>query len=165
MNPSFFASVSVREVITGLQHTSLHNIRIDTQQFGDTSSLDGTIPGAGQRFSGEDFRDLLRPGVYAFFKGGKPLYVGTSYSILQRAAYRDHNAKRAREEADEVFMFPCISKEAADSLETYLIGKMRPRDNKAKRIGYVEDALAVSGTAAWKILEANGWRMKQGGGL
>jgi hypothetical protein len=152
----------VREVINGQANTGLHIAdRIATGEFGDKESIDGAIPGLGQRFSGDDFRDLLRPGVYAFFKDGLPIYVGSSYSILQRAAYKDHNATEARKECDEVFLFPCVSKEAAESLETFLIGKFRPRDNKAKRCSYVQDVFSVSGAAAWKILEDHGWRMNE----
>lgn len=159
---SLLAELCVREVINGQVNTGLHNTRIVPSEFGDKDSVDGAIPGLGQKFSGQDFRDLLRPGVYVFFKAGAPLYVGSSYSILQRAAYKDHNARTARQECDEVFLFPCVSREAAESLETYLIGRFRPRDNKSKRCSYVQDAFSVSGPAAWKILEEHGWRMKAG---
>lgn len=88
------------------------------------------IDGAGQSFSGDDFRMLCRPCVYMFMKDGLPLYIGMSSHGIQRVAQKAHRqAMLSRAECDEVKVHPCISVDAARQLETYLIRRMRPKYN------------------------------------
>lgn len=60
------------------------------------------LPGTGQSFKGNDFRDLRQPGVYVFLLKGKPLYVGMSKQLLGRIGSRHSQAKRAIEDCDQV---------------------------------------------------------------
>lgn len=93
---------------------------------------DLVINGAGQQFIAKDFRSLLLPGIYILMRGEECLYIGMSGRLLGRIGGR-HHQKRAMRECDKVLLFPCKSKEAANALETILIGKMKPKYNLSKR--------------------------------
>jgi hypothetical protein len=90
------------------------------------------LPQAGQKFQASDFRDLLKPGVYLFMRGGLPLYIGMGKRLLGRIGGLHKQAGLAIEECDEVLMYPCVSLKAATELETLLIGQLRPRYNKQR---------------------------------
>ena len=88
-----------------------------------------TLEGKGQEFSGEDFRDLLRPGVYVFALGAQALYVGASRGLIERAAGAHHHQRRAVSGADKVYLFPCATWKDALKLEAELIARLRPSIN------------------------------------
>jgi excinuclease UvrABC nuclease subunit len=90
------------------------------------------VPESGQRFNGEDFRMLLKPCVYLFMKDGSPLYIGMSKNGIARPAGANHRQFAAREECDEVLIYPCNSERDAKYLEELLICKTKPKYNRNK---------------------------------
>lgn len=102
------------------------------------------VGGAGQRFKGNDFRDLRKPGVYVFLQNGLPLYVGMSKMLLGRVGHKHRQAERAINECDEVLLYPCVSEEAAKELETLLIGKLHPKYNQNQFGAFLTKYLGVA---------------------
>lgn len=49
-----------------------------------------TVDGAGQSFSGNDFRSLRAPGVYALMLEGACLYVGMGMNVIGRISGEGH---------------------------------------------------------------------------
>lgn len=92
------------------------------------------IAEAGQKFKGNDFRSLLSPGVYVFMRDGQPLYIGMAKRLLGRVGGWHKQAERAIKECDEVLLYPCVSKKAAEELETLLIGNLKPVYNKQRKM-------------------------------
>ena len=88
------------------------------------------LSSGGVRFEGEDFRRLCRPLVYMFLKDGVSLYIGFSAGGLARPSQRRHHAKIARDEADELLIWPTRTKADAKELESILIFVMRPKYNR-----------------------------------
>ena len=109
------------------------------------------IPNSGQSFTGDDFRMLLKPIVYMFMKAGLPLYVGMSRRGITRPSGAHHVAK-AREECDEVKIFPCINEGAAYRLEQILISRTNPlynerlRQAEAKRLTGISSSINTLAT-------------------
>src|ERR1700693_1809122 len=109
--------------------------------------FDLVLPEAGQQFKAEDFRQLIGPGVYVFLCNGVPVYVGMSNdNLLGRAAGNRHHKAIARNECDEVRLFPCKTSAAARELETYLINKCRPKYNETKIVSELSRLLGTNGT-------------------
>jgi hypothetical protein len=103
------------------------------------------IKDAGQSFSGEDFRSLLRPCVYMFMRENVPIYIGMSGNGLERVAGRSHHkALNARQECDEVRIYPCVSVDAAYKLERILVGRTQPRYNVNELHHYTNERLGNS---------------------
>ena len=72
----------------------------------------------GFEFSGADFQRMCRPCVYMFMNGDELLYVGmSSYGMARTASNHHRQAKKAQAEATKVFLYPCKSVKAAQSLE------------------------------------------------
>jgi excinuclease UvrABC nuclease subunit len=101
------------------------------------------IPGAGQQFDGDDFRDLRRPGVYVFMFEGSALYVGMASMLLRRIGGFHKQAQDAIDGCDRVFVYPCVSLEAALELEKLLICQLKPRDNVNSRLNYIKQRLGI----------------------
>jgi hypothetical protein len=107
---------------------------------------DCVIPNTGQEFRGDDFRELVKPGVYVAMLGDEPLYIGMSKNLLRRAA---SSHRRAINECDRILLYPCVSVWTARELEAILIAKLRPKYNKrlhlarivARRLGMSESAV------------------------
>ena len=98
------------------------------------------IKDAGQSFKGEDFRSLLRPCVYMFLRENVPIYIGMSGNGIERVAGRSHHkALNARQECDEVRVYPCVSVDAAYKLERILVGRTQPRYNVNELRHYVNE--------------------------
>jgi hypothetical protein len=90
-----------------------------------------TLPNGGSRFKGEDFRQMCGPIVYMFLKDNDVLYVGMSSCGLARPGSRQHHmADSARQDCDEVLIWPTKSAAAAIELESLLIAVFRPLQNK-----------------------------------
>ena len=87
------------------------------------------LPNAGQSFNGNDFRDLLRPGVYVAMLGELPLYAGMSNQLLRRVGGSHKQASAAFAECDRVLLYPCASVEAARELEAILLSRLQPKYN------------------------------------
>lgn len=102
------------------------------------------IPGAGQQFKGNDFRDLRKSGVYLFMLEGKPLYIGTGRMLLGRASGKHKQAEEAIAQCDTVLLYPCLSWFIAQQLETLLINKLQPKYNKRKKLGILSGILGHS---------------------
>ncbi len=98
----------------------------------DLSKL--VLPEAGQKFKASDFRDLLKPGVYLFMRGGVPLYIGMAKRLLGRVGGWHKQAESAIQECDEVLLYPCVSVETALQLELMLIGQLKPLYNKQRKM-------------------------------
>ena len=90
------------------------------------------LPFGGVRFDACTFCMLSGPLVYVFTKNGAALYVGYSANGVGRAASPTHQHKRAREEADEVFIWPTADTATAMELEATLIFTLRPLYNKQR---------------------------------
>lgn len=102
------------------------------------------IPNSGNQFTGDDFRLLCRPCVYLFMLNGLPLYIGMSgIGIVRSAARNHHHADLARKECDQVLIYPCLSVDAAYSLEKLLIHVLSPKYNERLRGSYTADRLGV----------------------
>lgn len=101
------------------------------------------IPGAGQQFTGDDFRSLREPGVYIFMREGKALYVGKATRLLGRIGARHHQAE-AIYLCDQVLLYPCKSDSAALRLEELLITKLRPRFNAQKLNNSIKQRLGLA---------------------
>jgi hypothetical protein len=111
-----------------------------------------TVRDAGQKFTGEDFRDLRRPGVYVFMLAGEPLYIGMSSSLLGRIGGAHHFQQVAIEECDEVLLYPCANIKAADVLEEILIQRLKPKYNVRRRYGMLKNWLGIGKDRA-KVIE------------
>ena len=105
---------------------------------------------AGQQFSGKDFADLCRPGVYAFLCGEEVLYIGMGSNALTRCSQTQHSKRFVRESCDTVKIFPCVSIEAARELEEYLISVCKPKYNQRQRKGYQMKLLGLDRQPAKK---------------
>jgi hypothetical protein len=90
------------------------------------------LPSGGVRFDGEEFRRLCRPLVYMFLKDNTPLYIGFSAAGLARPSQNAHHAKRARQEADEILIWPTKTEADARELESILIFAMQPKYNRRR---------------------------------
>ena len=88
------------------------------------------IAGAAQEFKGNDFRDLLKPGVYVFLRHEQPIYIGSSKSLLRRVA-SNHHKPLAIEECIKLLLYPCVSESAARELENLLIQAFQPQYNQS----------------------------------
>lgn len=105
-----------------------------------------TIAGAGQSFTGSDFRSLRSPGVYALMLKDVCLYVGMGGNILGRIGGQSHHCFRAIRECDRVLLWPCRSVDAAFKLEIILIRRLKPSYNKANRFVQLKKMLGITGT-------------------
>lgn len=102
------------------------------------------IPDSGQSFKGDDFRMLCKPCVYMFMQDGVPIYIGMSRRGLQRITLKVHReAGRAREECDEVRIFPCVNAKKAFKLEAIMIGTCQPKYNKRKKYYQIAKQLGL----------------------
>lgn len=101
------------------------------------------VPNAGQSFNGNDFRDLLSPGVYVFLKDDIPLYVGMSKRLLGRIGNKHSQAALAIIECTKVLIYPCRSVDRAKKLELFLISRMKPKYN-VNRGGYFKTFLGIT---------------------
>jgi hypothetical protein len=116
------------------------------------------IPQSGTKFNGDDFRQLCGPQVYLFMKDNKPLYIGMTGDGLARCGSRGHKqATVARDECDEVMIYPCISRQHAERLETLLIWHLQPAYNKRKKSAYIQAMLGIGHQRATVLL--NGYRV------
>jgi excinuclease UvrABC nuclease subunit len=82
--------------------------------------------------------DPLAGGVYAFCnEAGDPVYIGQSGLIQQRI--KAHAKKAWRKQATSVVWYPVAGAEDRLVLETLLILRYRPRNNRAVKIGIRAD--------------------------
>ena len=113
------------------------------------------VPNAGQSFNGNDFRELLRPGVYVAMLGDDVLYVGMSNQLLRRVGGKHKQAEKAFAECDKVQLYPCVSVLAARELETILIGRLNPKYNVRRRKAFiVKDLLGINQHSANALLRS-----------
>lgn len=90
------------------------------------------VPCAGARFHGDQFRLLCGPCVYIFVANGEPLYIGVSSLGVSRPAGH-HHAEIARQEADEVLIWPCKTEILAHALESLLLSRIDTKYNARYR--------------------------------
>ena len=67
-----------------------------------------------------------------FLKDNTPLYIGFSAAGLARPSQNAHHAKRARQEADEILIWPTKTEADARELESILIFAMQPKYNRRR---------------------------------
>ena len=108
-------------------------------------------PNAGQKFKGNDFRDLCKPGVYLYMRGSEALYVGMGKSVMTRASSSgtQYGRQLAIADCDLVLLYPCVSVKAALELEMLMIGKMKPKYNVNKNM-YASKVLGVRSASLQK---------------
>ena len=97
----------------------------------ETQIAASVLPDKGQRFTGEDFRNLRMPGVYVLLKGDEVLYVGYGVSLLRRIGTdrQEYARDSAIQACDQVLLYPCQSIGAARRVERILINQLQPRFN------------------------------------
>ena len=129
----------------------MHNFNLDGTPFEWerkhiwNAALRDVLPCGGTRFIGQDFRDLCGPQVYLFLKDGMPLYIGMSGNGIERCGgVRHQQAKRARNECDEVLIYPCRDKGSARRLEGLLIGRMGPKYNVQRARKELAELMGIS---------------------
>lgn len=88
------------------------------------------VSDSGIEFNANVFSTMSGPGVFAFFAGLTPLYIGVGKSVLHRATSRSRHHVRARREATSVKLWACRSMKAARKLQALLIDRMRPKYNR-----------------------------------
>jgi len=104
------------------------------------------LPDAGQSIDGDSLRNLRKSGVYILMKGETVLYVGLGTSLLGRLAGTNHKqSDKAIAQCDKVLMYPCVSAEAANELETILITRLQPVHNWNKKWVHHLQMLGVGG--------------------
>lgn len=114
----------------------------------DISEIESlVVEGAGQSFTGDDFRSLRRPGVYALMLGDVCLYIGMGRNVLGRAASEGHHCWLAIRDCDKVLLWPCKSHDAAFKLELILIRRLKPRYNKVNLFVNAKKMLGITGTS------------------
>jgi hypothetical protein len=86
--------------------------------------------GPNLRFSGQELNVLLRPIVYAFYRSGECLYVGSGGS-LARPLDTNHHHRADLTGADELVIYPCLNREEARVQEARLIDSLHPILNVA----------------------------------
>lgn len=83
------------------------------------------------KFSSEQVRDLRRPGVYIYRnETGTVLYVGATCFGVDRAF--DHNHRMYTFEDVSLEFIPCSAATIAFDLESVLIHRLRPANNRRK---------------------------------
>src|SRR5437016_6232700 len=85
--------------------------------------------GKALRFTRGELELLRGACVYQWNKRGRPLYVGAG-KTGGRPLSLAHHRRIVFDEADEMLLYPCQSREAAAELEAYLIKKKRPLYNR-----------------------------------
>jgi hypothetical protein len=76
---------------------------------------------------------LIFPGVYIFLKKGAPVYIGESADIPRRL--REHRRKKWFEEGLETRVLWCADAEVRLIVETIMIFRERPAQNRAIKLG------------------------------
>ena len=92
------------------------------------------------------------PGAYAFKRGEKILYIGSTRDLSKRPIHRDRGHKsrwQAILRSDNVELFPCESIVEAQQLEESLVRKHRPLYNL--RMPHAPADLART----WQIIQDN----------
>lgn len=81
--------------------------------------------------TGTQFRRLTATVVYAWFRRGRPLYVGMSSRGLHRLTKPQHESMGPRfvRRCDSIYLWTCDSHEQATALEYRLIRLWRPKLN------------------------------------
>lgn len=119
------------------------------------------VPCAGARFRGEQFRLLSGPCVYMFFAACEPLYIGVSSLGVARPAGR-HHMEIARQEADEVLIWPCRSEELAVALEGMLLSRIDTKYNHRYRGSFSHEKVApLLGMTPHTLLNVLGSRFQR----
>lgn len=114
----------------------------------DISEIESlVVEGAGQSFTGDDFRSLRRPGVYALMLGDVCLYIGMGRNMLGRIGGESHHCWLAIRECDKVLLWPCKTHDAAFKLELILIRRLKPRYNKVNLFVNAKKMLGITGTS------------------
>lgn len=103
------------------------------------------IQGAGQSFKGNDFRDILGPGVYVLFEKRTPVYVGKGSNMLRRLSGL-HHKRSIINSCTEIKLFPCISLQAAIELEKQLIARFQPKYNSRQLTTLIARQLGITRT-------------------
>ena len=73
------------------------------------------------------------PGVYAYLRKGRPVYIGQSQHIPTRM--REHRGKKWFEEDLEIRVLWCQDEEVRFLTETIMILRERPRWNRGVKVG------------------------------
>ena len=110
------------------------------------------IDGSGQEFKGDDFRQLLGPGVYVIMHKDRPVYVGSGKRLLGRVGGR-HHKQDLFVEASRILLFPCKGIEEAQELERQLINRFMPIGNQRNMREEVRRKLGMSRVSLQKLVQ------------
>lgn len=103
--------------------------------------------GGGYEFPIEFLDSAHGPVVYLFHRDAEVLYVGFSANGLKRPISQGHQeAERARLEATRLSLYPCVSEDAARTVEAVMIFALKPKYNLQGRMGseILPDLLGVT---------------------
>jgi hypothetical protein len=118
-----------------------------------------TIPDAGASFKGCDARTLCGPVVYMFSLERRPLYIGMSKNGIGRVFSPHKQADKAREECDELLIFPTPTVEAAMELEELMVSLFEPMYNKRLSNKWTREQAADHLGVSYRQLARSRWSM------
>lgn len=138
-------------ILTNEQIQKIRGKRITTRKTSRISAKHKDIEtllleNAGQQFKMGDFLNLQKPGVYVLIENNVVTYVGYGNSLLHRVGNARHHRADLFLSADVIKLFPCISDEAAQELESILIERLNPTGNIRKRYHRIVKNLGYSST-------------------